>query len=198
MTTVACAIISTAHRWGLVRDQILPQVLREGFNEVVVAGDGESGEGYRHLYIPTITGTTIDALVKRDAAAVATESEYVCYFTDDHRPVPGFVTDLREYVIEHTVEVLIPRRVTWRPSSDGQVCIDLNSGASEGYCGGHAGVFHREILRLYPWASAPHDLLWDLTHSRRLKELGVSFRYAPHIMVEDIEHFLNPEAAPWK
>ena len=198
MITVACAIISSAKRWALVRDQILPQCVREGFDEIVVAGDGEPGLGYQFIDIPAITGTTIDALVKRDAATVATESEYIAFFSDDHRPVPGFATDLREYVQEHRVEVLIPHRVTWRATSDGFTRIDLNSGASDGYCGGHAGVFHREAIRRYPWACGPHDLLWDLTHSRHLQQLGVQFSYAPHIMVEDIEHFLNPEAQPWR
>lgn len=197
MITLACAIISSAKRWPLVRDQILPQVLRESFDEIVVAGDGEAGTGYRFLDIPLITGTTIDALIKRDAAAVATESEYLCYLSDDHRPVPGFTQALRDYLQNHAAQVVIPARTTWRQVEDGFVYYDLNSGAAEGYCGGHAGIFARSVLQQYPWACAPHDLLWDLTHSRHLQSLGVEFHYAPAVMVEDVQHLINPDVTPW-
>lgn len=177
-----------------MRDHILPVVLDEGFAEVVVAGDGASGDGYRHLNIPKITGTTTDALMKRDAAAVATTAEYVFYLCDDHRPLPGSLCALQDVVQDHAVDALIPARITVR---DGRI-IPLNSGAADGYCGGHAGVFHRETLQLYPWTTAPHDRLWDLYHSRRLVELGVQFHYAPEVIVEDIEHFVNPRVEPWR
>jgi hypothetical protein len=198
VTTLAAAVISSAHRWGLVRDQILPAILQEPFDEVILAGDGESGTGYRHLAIPALTGTTVDALVKRDAAALATESEYVAYFSDDHRPVPGFAEVVRGYVANHTVDILIPERVTWREVDGGFHRYNLNSGAGEGYCGGHAGVFHRAVMQRYPWTTAPHDRLWDLYHSRRCQELGFQFHCGTGAVVEDVEHLLNPEAEPWR
>lgn len=199
MTSIACAIISTAHRWPLVRDQILPQVLQERFDEVVVAGDGESGTGYRHLNIPPITGTTVDALIKRDAASAATDSEYVFYLSDDHRPHVGALQALRAFVENHAVEVLIPARTTWRETEDGLLVTqyNLNSGAADGYCAGHAGVYYREILRMYPWTTAPHDRYWDLLHSQRLRSMGVEFHYAVDVAVEDVEHLLNPAVTPW-
>lgn len=197
MTTLACAIISSAPRWPLVRDHILPVVRKEHFEEIVLVGDGLPGHGYRYLAVPSITGTTIDALIKRDTAAVATESEYLCYFSDDHSPVPGFVAALRDYVSSHSVEVLIPHRMTMRTIDGTPRRIDLNSGAAEGYCGGHAGVFHRDIVRGYPWTTAPHDRLWDLLHSQQLRAKGVIFHVSPHITVEDIEHFINPSSTPW-
>lgn len=199
MTSIACAIISTAHRWPLVRDQILPRVLRERFDEVVVAGDGESGTGYRHLNVPAITGTTVDALIKRDAASAATDSEYVFYLADDHRPKTGALQAAQAFVERHAVEVLIPARMTWRETDDGLAVTsyDLNSGVEDGYCAGHAGIYHRDILRMYPWTTAPHDRLWDLLHSRRLRSLGVEFHYATGVIVEDVEHLLDPAVMPW-
>lgn len=195
---IAAAVISTANRWPLVRDHILPRLRSEGFDEIVVVGDGESGDGYRHLYVPSITGTTVDALVKRDVAAVATGSEYLWYLSDDHHPAAGSLAVLEAFLHNHSVAALIPARRTWRETADGLVHYDLNSGAQDGYCGGHSGVFHRGVLRLYPWTTAPHDRLWDLLHSRRLQELGVEFHYAPDVIVEDVEHLLHAEVEPWR
>jgi hypothetical protein len=196
--TVACAIIAHAKRWSLVRDYILPSVLPQGFDEVVVVGNGEPGNGYTFLNIPPIMRTTIDSLVKRDAVTAATTSDWVLYLCDDHRLAPDFLAKLRGLVTTAFMPIFVPARYTARNGNQ----IELNSGApdwfGEGdYCGGHAGVYPRAALRAYPWSCAPHDLNWDLTHSREFQKRGFQIVRAPELVVEDIEHYVNPESKPW-
>lgn len=193
MAGIAAVIIASRNRERLLDEHILPRVLDEQFDEVVVVGDYHAGSGYRYLSIPPILGTTIDALIKRDAGTVATVSPILCFFSDDHRPGEGFATILRAFVQQHSVDALIPERWTTR----GENHIPLNSGAGEGYCGGHAGVFHRGVLRHAPWTTAPHHRLWDLQHSQMLRDMGFAFHVCPEVTVEDVEHLVNPASAPW-
>lgn len=203
--TVACAVIASEQRWPLVRDHILPSVLPQGFDEVVVVGDGVIGTGYHFLHVPPITKTTVDALVKRDVAALATTSDWLVYLCDDHRLAPGFLAKLRGLVETTFMPILVPARFTVRCRGEGHCheTIDLNSGAPDwfggpDYCGGHAGVYPRAALRAYPWSCAPHDLNWDLTHSRGFQARGFQIVRAPELRVEDIEYYVNPASEPWR
>src|SRR5205823_297714 len=81
--SVAAVIIAHAARAALVKERVLPSVLRV-LPEVYVVGDFEPGAGYTYLPVPAITHTTIDALIKRDVGALATTSKWVLYLSDDH------------------------------------------------------------------------------------------------------------------
>ena len=113
MATVACVIIAGPNRAKLIEDQVLPSVLAHPFHEVVVIGLYKDGPGYRYLHFPEITGTTVDALMKRDTAAVATESDILVYLCDDHRLSPAFWSDLETYLPEPW-DLLAPSRYTVR------------------------------------------------------------------------------------
>ena len=192
--SIACALIVSQKRAELARDQIMPTLLNQGFDEVVAVGDFWSGEGYRHLSIPPITRTTVDALIKRETALSATKSEVIVYVCDDHRLSANFALVLREnYLSDRRWGYLIPNRFCIR---DGKF-LSLNMGASEDYCGGHAGIFRRDALRKVPWMVAPLDppYLWDKWHSHMLNAQGVTFREASgDLLVEDIE----PLGRPWE
>ena len=189
--SVACAIISTARRWSLVADLILPAVLAQSFDEVVVGGDGESGDGYRHRQVPDVTGTTIDALMKRDTAAAATDSDVLVYLCDDHRPHPLFLMTLQsKYLHDETWDALAPQRFCMR---DGQRCY-LNMGQGEKYIGGHGVVVRRNLIREIPWMTAPHSKWWDKMQSYRWASHGAAIRYADNdLLIEDVEK----GATPW-
>lgn len=189
--SVACAIISTERRWVLVNDLILPSVLGQGFDEVVVVGDGESGDGYRHLMVPAVTNTTIDALMKRDTATAATDSDVLVYLCDDHRLHPMFLVTLQsKYLHDETWDALAPQRFCLR---DGQLCY-LNMGQGEQYVGGHAVVCRRNLIREVPWMTAPHIAFWDKAQSYRWRGHGATIRYADNdLLIEDVER----GATPW-
>lgn len=191
--SIACALIVSEKRSEFAKEHILPTLLTQGFDEVVAVGDFWSGDGYRHLLVPPITRTTIDALIKRETALSATKSEVIVYICDDHRLSANFGLVLREnYLKDDKWGYLIPNRFCIR---DGKF-VTLNMGASEFYCGGHAGIFRREALRAVPWMVAPHDppYLWDKWHSHMLNAQGFHGREAGgDLLIEDIE----PLGRPW-
>lgn len=197
MTTIACIVIASKKRRELLDTLIMPSVLAQGWDETVVVGDYHSGDGYRHLPFRPLTGSTIDALFKRDVGAVATASEWLFYLCDDHRIHPDFSRDLAQFMQDTTLgpkDVIVPARFCER---DGEK-IGLNMGwpgyLGYAYCGGHGGIFHRECVRDFPWSLAPWDPQWDFHHSRILQQRGYSFHYQSASMyIEDIE----PNSEPW-
>ena len=166
-------------------------------DEVVVVGDYHSGEGYRHLPFHPLTGTTIDALFKRDVGAVATSSDYLFYLCDDHRVHPDFSRDLAQFMQSTplgTKDVIVPARFCTR----GEEKIGLNMGwpgyLGRAYCGGHGGIFPRAAVQDVPWSLAPWSPQWDYLHSRILIERGYNFHYmSGDCYIEDVE----PNSEPW-
>src|SRR5258705_13359524 len=92
----------------------MPSVLVKGRDETVVVGDFHSGDGWRHLPFRPLTGSTIDALFKRDVGTVATSSDYLFYICDDHRIHPDFSHDLAEFLESHPdlgpKDIIVPGR----------------------------------------------------------------------------------------
>jgi hypothetical protein len=189
MTTLDCAIIVSEKRADLVRRDILPSVLRQGlFREVLVVGDFQPGDGYRYLAVPRVTGTTMDALMKRECAAVASRADALLYICDDHLLLDGWASEWPAYEQGHW-GVLVPARYT--VFEDGAM-EEINNGMDTRwpgapYCGGHAGIFRREVLRARPWMASPHDLFWDLGHSRQVRDSGFPVVHCPDLKVLDVD-----------
>lgn len=197
MTRIACVVIASAKRHAPVWRKVVPYVLAQSqpFDEIVVVGDwtplaGECPPGVRYLCMEPLLHTTTDALVKRDCGTIATTSDILCYLCDDHAPGSEFAAAVAAVAAE-SWDVIVPNRYT---TVDG-VRVSLNNGEAHGYCGGHAGVFRRDVIHTLPWTAGPHDRLWDVTMSRAQQALGARFVYHPRaeIEVEDLE----PETKPW-
>jgi hypothetical protein len=193
VTRIACIIIAHERRVGLVNDVILDNVLAQDFDDVIVVGDwlNSAGDGWRYLHVPALTRTTRDALVKRDVGTLATDADVLVYLNDDHTLCEGFGDALRA-VLDEPWDVLVPNRVTMRDNT----VISLNNGEREGYCGGHSGVFRREVVTSLPWTAGPNDPFWDLHMSIEQQRAGWRYCFFPRadIAVCDIE----PNATPWK
>ena len=200
MTTVACIIIASERRKDLVRDRVLPSILNQGFDETLVVGDWMMSDvqpepGFatvRYACVEPLRHDTVDALVKRDVGTIMTHAAVLVYLCDDHALGPNFLATLRE-VIDEEWDVVVPNRYTVR---DNQKIFALNNGERDGYCGGHAGIFRRELVESRPWSAHSHSKYWDarISYSQRLA--GARFVWHPRagIAVEDIE----PGAEPWK
>ena len=187
---------------------ILPNVLAQGFDEVLVVGmTGVSGvePGVRYLDPEPIWKNTQDALMKRDLAALASESDVLVYLADDHRfYTPGFAHVLRASWSDHRWDALVPQRVTVREGAT----IALPNGfydprnpvvPGQGYIAGHCGIYRRAALRAAPWLTVrPRDPWWDVRHTAALRAAGGVVQEASGLEVEDIEHLLKPESAPWR
>lgn len=195
MTTIDCAIIVSEKRAQLVHDEILPSVLRQGlFGEVIVVGDFGPGEGYRFLHVPKVTGTTMDALMKRECASAASRADALLYLCDDHLLFDGWAAEWPAWE-QGRWGILVPARYT---EAEGKI-VEINNGTDPQwpgapYCGGHSGIFRREVLRARPWMAAPHDLFWDLGHSRQVVESGFPLVHCPDLKVLDIDP--NPAEKP--
>lgn len=185
--TIDCAIICVRTRFDLVRTQILPSVLAQGlFREVLVVGEFKFGTGYRYLHVPDVTKTTIDALMKRECAASVSTADYLLYLCDDHLLAWEWPTGWA--ATRSGWDILVPTRLT---EAGGQLH-RINGGLDPAdpnapYCGGHAGIYRREVLRARPWMTAPHDLFWDLGHSRQCLDAGFTIAGSERLAVVDID-----------
>ena len=189
--SIACIVIAGGKRRELIDEAILPSIIPQGFDETIVVGDHHDGRCYRYLPVPALLGSTVDALVKRDAGALAAgRSSVLVYLCDDHTLDPDFLATFQQYRPQRW-DVLVPARYTVR---DGQR-IRLNMGHSEGYCAGHGGIFRREVIERCPWSCGPHHRNWDLLISHRHRGHGFRYEFAgDDLAIIDCE----PGAEPWK
>ncbi len=195
--SIACVVIASAKRRQLLDDLVMPSVLAQGWDETVVVGDYHSGDGYRHLPFRPLTGSTIDALFKRDVGTLATLSNWILYICDDHTIHPDFSKDLLQFMQETPLgpkDVIVPARFCERKGEK----IGLNMGwpgyLGHVYCGGHGGIFPRAAIQDVPWSLAPWSPQWDYLHSRILLERGYNFHYqSASCWIEDVD----PHGEPW-
>lgn len=186
--TIACVVIAGGKRQELLDEVVIPSVLGQAFEEVVVIGNHHSGAGYRHLPVPDVTRTTVDALIKRDVGTMATSSEWLVYLCDDHRLDPFFGVAVRDRCLPKR-SIGIPARITNR----GPKTVALNMGLKDGYCGGHGMVVHRSVIQEVPWTVAPHHPNWDVLHSQMLTARGYELVGLPDCLIEDVEG-----GEPWR
>ena len=192
MPSVACIIATTAKRTTLMDEVVMPSVIGQGFSEVVVLGAYHSGANYRHLPVAGVTRSTVDAQRNRDIGTMATVSEWLVYLTDDHRLGLAFVARLHDLIHQTGIarhDIVVPTRFTTR--NDRRVPLPM--GVEDGYCAGHAGVFHRTAIQEVPWSVAPAHPNWDLLHSGMLLSRGYQLYPTSSLMIEDVE----PGATPW-
>lgn len=189
--TTALILCCSGNRRTLVDEVILPSCRREGFDEILVVGTHHDGPGYRYLHVPSVTGTTVDALIKRDVGALATEADVLVYLADDHALAVGFGEDLKALCANPDWDVAGPSRVTVR---DGEA-IRLNMGVGQGYIGGHGIVVRRRALQILPWMAGRHSLVWDVDWSQEAMRRGTRAWAATDgfLVIEDVE----PGAQPW-
>lgn len=191
--TVACILIVTEPRVVSVRDVVLPSVLQGGFDEVLWVGDGEAGDGYRFLAVPRMTGTTIDALAKRDAGTLATSAEFVCYLADDHgwsgTPEGLHGLPFRDY------DIIVPGR--WCESEGRRIVLNMGMQRTDPnypYCAGHGGFFRRSLIHARPWLTMPHHRNWDLLATRIQLGMGARLTTTDRVAIQDLE----PQHQPWR
>lgn len=211
---IACIVIALEKRRTLLDTKVLPSIVPQGFDDVLVIGEYHEGEGYRYLHVPNMMKNTNDALVKRDVGTVATDADILVYLCDDHGLHWDFLTQLR--AIESAPwDVVMPARYCTVAGEE----IPLNMGQSPAlpsvlhashailvanqvwrngveidYLAGHAGVFRRSLIQARPWTTMPHDRLWDVLATKEQLRMGARFVFAPQIKVEDYEI----EGKPWQ
>lgn len=182
--SLAVVVIASEKRMNTTFPLVIQSVLDQKPDEFVVVADFHCHGSWRHLMVPALTRTTIDALIKRDVGWVATQSENVMFLSDDHRLAPGFIQAFRERYGNQFWGLLAPSRFAMR----GEETIYCNMGERERYVAGHGGIFRRSSGRLLPWTAIAHHRNWDVTHSHYLIAHGAQLMYAgSDLAIEDIE-----------
>jgi len=175
--SVACVVIASERRRDILDNIIVPSTLGR-FSEVVVVGDYHEGSGYRYLPLPVLTGTTVDALVKRDVGTLATDAPWLLYLSDDHAVRATWTPP------DDPMVITVPRRFcTGHELNMGMDPTDPNAP----YCGGHGGLFSRKLVQMRPWSTMPHHRLWDLLSSREYMAMGARLVASPRWAIEDVE-----------
>jgi hypothetical protein len=199
-TRIACIVIATERRRTQVERVIVPNIWLQDFDEVVVVGDWTHTPRphsivYKYHCVAPLTRTTIDALVKRDIGTLCTTADIIVYLNDDHKLHPGFGAALRAVLDEPLQwDVIVPNRLVAR--EEGSVLSPLNNGERGGYCGGHAGVFRRDVVTHRPWSTYEHHRNWDALISQRQISVGVRFIWSPRDELSIID--IEPKNEPWK
>lgn len=189
---IACVIIATEARRDQAERVVARNVWMQDFDEVVLVGDWAPPKrgsiAYRYLCVAPLTRTTTDALVKRDVGTLATTADIIVYLCDDHILHTGFAKALRE-VADERWDVIVPNRFT--RLRDGAPLIPLPNGEREAYCGGHAGVFRRDVVTRKPWSAHAHHRNWDALISYEQRDRGAHFLLSPRDALSIID--LNPD-----
>lgn len=188
---LSAVVIAGGKRTALIDERILPTLT--GFDEVFVVGRHHDGGGYNYLYVPDLTKTTNDALVKRDVGTLAATGDVIAYFSDDHCAGPMFTEEVREFERQGLApwDVLIPSRWVQHPEHHR---IRIPNGEQEFYCAGHGGVFRRRVIQARPWTAQQHHRNWDLITSHDHIRAGFKYLAYPRLQIEDLE----PENHPWE
>lgn len=192
-------------------DVILPAVLDAKPDQTIMVGDFDDfALAFLTLNVPALAHNTNDALVKRDVAALACTSEWIAYFSDDHKPAPDFGDGMRWLLnVSESgsvrYDVFVPARYASQPGHEGE---RVNNGeaieelplpgqwrdqAIGHYCGGHAGVYRKSLIERFPWSAGPHHREWDLLNSRRHMDGGARYCWTDALKVFDVE----PNGTPW-
>lgn len=196
-TTLSSGKQPYAERAWLMRNVILPAYTKwfPGlFDEVVVVGEYEEGEGYAYIRCPSVYRNCADALLQRQAGfdALKGNHSWVLFQHDDHLWDPANVIDPRTYA-----QVLSPSR--WTRTRGGEE--PLNDGfnmafdVSAGYVNGHASLMKPHAFRNgFGWTKVPPVFTWDRGVTQQLQQLEIPYCYNPQLRVWDLER----NARPWE
>lgn len=214
LSSVAVIIIAGGRRRALLGDRVLPSIIPQQFDDVLVVGAHHPGNGYRYLHVPDMMRNTNDALIKRDVGSLATDADIFVYLSDDHGLHWDFLNQLRT-VENGPWDVIMPHRYctvngeevplnmgqspalpsVGNPTYSKMVAAQTwANGATVDYLGGHAGIFRRAVIQARPWTTMPHDRLWDVLASKEQMKMGARFVYVQSVQVEDFEI----EGRPWQ
>ena len=167
-------------RYELMRTRILPGVRDAGFDEIIVCGVFEPGEGYLYVPMQPRRRDRRDALHQRDLGAAYTTGDILVFCHDDHLPGPGFAEKLKVLAEDPSWDLLVPRRL------HGITNAELNNGREGTYMGGHCLAMRRWLWAEVPWTSVDTEW-WDCAMSRLWREAGGKIAWNDTLIHYDLE-----------
>lgn len=167
-------------RYRLLKEQVLPAALEQGFDEIIVAGSFEEGPGYHYIPVAPRCRDRRDALWQREIGARHSTGDVLVFGHDDHKVGEDFAHYIHIEPPAEPWDLLIPRRV------HGITGEDMNNGRLGDYCGGHVMVLKRWLWAQVPWTSIDGEY-WDKSLTRMWREAGAKIVFADDLTHIDIE-----------
>ncbi len=167
-------------RYALFKDKILLPSLEMGFDEVIVCGVFEAGEGYTYVPMKPMRRDRRDALHQRDLGGAYATGDLLVFCHDDHLPGPGFVEELKQLNVDTSWDLLVPKRL------HGITGAELNNGRADNYMGGHCLVMCRQLWAEVPWTSVDTEW-WDTSLTRLWREAGARIVWTDALTHLDME-----------
>ncbi len=167
-------------RYACLRNIILPTILKAGFDEVIVCGVFEEGEGYRYVPMKPLHRDRRDALHQRDLGGAYANGDVLVFCHDDHMPGEGFVEALRTLAEDPSWDLLVPKRL------HGITQVELNNGRADNYMGGHCLAMRRWLWAEVPWTSVNTEW-WDCSLTRLWREAGAKIVWSDMLTHYDLE-----------
>jgi len=156
------------------------------WDEIIVAGQFESGDGYKYVEVEPVFRNRSDGLIQRELGARHATSDVLVFCHDDHRPDDTFELQLRGYDKVADWDLLIPKRIH---NLTGDLLENGNHEQNpkrESYMGAHCLVMKRWLWAQVPWTSV-ETTFWDHSMTRLWKEAGAKLVYADDLIHYDME-----------
>jgi len=169
---------SYASRYEILKEKVLPAALAEGFDEVIVVGNFEPGEGYQYLPMEPVVRARMNALHQRELGARHATGDILVFGHDDHAVGEGFGDKLRGYQLPW--DLLVPKRV------HGVTGEELDNGSLRLYMGGHVLAMKRWLWARVPWTAVATDY-WDTSMTREWQAAGANLVWDTDLTHIDVE-----------
>lgn len=188
-----------------LRNFILPAALADPtFDEVIVVGEWEPGNGYIYIEVPSVRFSCVDALWQRQAGFERSTGDWIVFQHDDHvlEINPATQLDFRLSTCKDT-DILVPARYTRLRDVNGERLFNGEPSQSvkgepyvtkPGYASGHCAIYRHEVLEKCPWGDVPQVYTWDVEHTKQIRDAGFKIEWSSALRCYDIE----AGGRPWK
>ena len=171
-----------------LRNFILPAALADPtFDEVIVVGEWEPGNGYIYIEVPSVHFSCVDALAQRQAGFERSTGGWVVFQHDDHLLESGErgpVGDAIHVPNSNRADVIVPARYTRLRNVNGE---RLNNGERKAYVSGHCAIYRREVLERCPWGAVDEVFHWDVVHTSQINMAGYKIEWSDALRCYDCE-----------
>jgi hypothetical protein len=166
-----------------LRNWILPAYAAASeFDQVIVVGEWEPGDGYTYIPSPSAWENCIDALMQRQLGFEAATGDWIVCQHDDHMLDLAGLNEIA-WSDPTLPGVLVPERWTRLRNPAGEL---LPNGETV-YISGHCAIYRRDVLERCSWSAVPRVHTWDLQHTRQIREAGFQISWSNVLRVWDIE-----------
>ena len=201
-----------AQRAFALRNFILPAAIADPtFNEVIVVGEWEPGNGYTYIEVPSKHFSCVDALQQRQVGFEKSRGDVVIFQHDDHIlevwPLDHGYNAV-EVFEEEEPSVLVPARYTRLRNVNGErlyngepdlvfddkgvYAVEFLQRQVRGYISGHCAIYRREVLEKCPWGDVSEKFTWDVQHTAQIRAAGFKITWSSALKVWDVEAGSRP------